>query len=164
MRRFHLLPTGAIALGLLCGCLSRGVLVSAEKRQLAEQWRRYEPTVDWGAALEASRWRVVLDANEPVAETMLKTVPFTSLTEQQANQLAGIFPSSLAKSAKPFLVRCVGSHVGTAGFEVSVRKNVDVIAVGVALSHFDIPAEPRPLVVWLDRPPHELYTWFSVAE
>jgi len=105
----------------------------------------------------------VLDSQEYVAESMLESAPFVYLTVKQAIQLAGEFSSPFA-NAKPFLIRAVGSHVGTAGFEIHTRKNGDVIAIGGALSHYDVPPERRPVVVWLDQPPHELDLWFSVAE
>jgi hypothetical protein len=91
-----------------------GKSVSAEKRQIAKYWMRVEPNLDWGDVLERSRWHAVLDSKESLADSMLKTTAFVSLTERK-------------KDDKPFLVRAVGSHVGTAGFEVHVRKNGDFI-------------------------------------
>jgi hypothetical protein len=94
---------------------------------------------------------------------MLQTAPFVGLTESQAFELAGEF-SPQGKTAKPFLIRAVGSHMGTSGFEICVEKNGDVTVIGGALSHHDVPPERRPIVVWLDQPPRRLYISFDVAE
>jgi hypothetical protein len=95
---------------------------------------------------------------------MLLTVAAVPLTEARAYELAGEFSPRPAKTTTPFLVRAVGLHVGTAAFEIQTDRNGDVTVVGEALSHFYLPAERRPVVVWLDQPPREVYLWFSVAE
>jgi hypothetical protein len=139
--------------------------VTAEKTRKAREWIRFWPghSIDWGDTLDNSRWRAVLDGKESVAETMLQATSAVALTEKQAFELAGDFSRSTT-NAKPFLIRAVGSHVGTAGFEIHSKKNGDITVIGGALSHHDIPPERRPIVVWLDQPPHDVYLWFSVAE
>ncbi len=139
---------------------------SREKSRAAREWLRFAPanSFDQEDTLDNSRWRTVLDSNESVAESMLQAVSSVPLTKKQAIELAGEFSLGTTTKAKPFLVRAVGSHVGTSGFEIHTNKNGDVTVIGGALSHHDIPPERRPIVVWLDQPPRELYLWFSVAE
>jgi hypothetical protein len=94
---------------------------------------------------------------------MLQAPSAVPLTDSQALELAGESPIRLKANTRPFLIRAVGSHVGTSGFEIYTNKNGDVAVIGEALSHHDIPPERRPIVVWLETPPHEIYLWFSVA-
>jgi len=131
-----------------------------------DAWERHAP-VDYdgsGKELDHTRWRSVLDSKETLARTMLQTDPFISLTEKQAFDLAGKFPPSIMQRFQPFLIRAVSSHIGTAGFEIYLLKNGDLVVIGGALSHHDVPPERRPIVVWLARAPHELCVEFSVAE
>jgi hypothetical protein len=153
-----------VSLGIGCGSPYNSV--SAEKSRAAREWIRSAPTnlEGWGDALDRSRWRTVLDSKESVAESMLQAAPSVPLTAKQASELAGEFSLPATTNAKPFLIRAVGSHIGTFGFEIFTHKNGDMTVEGSALSHFDVPPERRPIVVWLDRPPHELYIWFGFAE
>jgi hypothetical protein len=114
--------------------------------------------------LPHSRWRTVLDSQEAVAESLLESSPFLPLTDERAVGLVGEFSLPVSSKAKPFLIRAAGSRIGTAGFEVHVNQNGNVTVIGGALSHYNVPPERRPVVVWLDRPPREVYLWFSVAE
>jgi hypothetical protein len=155
-----------ILVSFMVSCRSAVDPVTAQKTREAREWIRFWPehSIDWGDSLDYSRWRTVLDAKESSAETMLQAASAVPLTEKQAFELAGEFSLRVRTNAKPFLIRAVGSHVGTAGFEIHTKNNGDVTVIGMALSHHDIPPERRPIVVWLDQPPHELYLWFSVAE
>jgi len=114
--------------------------------------------------LDKSRWRPVSDFKEPMAESLLEKALFIRLTQAQTVELAGEFSLPEMGTLKPFLIRAVGSHIGTAGFEIRVGKNGDVMVAGGALSHHDVPPERRTIVVWLDQPPHNLYISFGVAE
>src|SRR6476620_11844594 len=101
---------------------------------------RVEPNLDWGDVLERSRWHTVLGSKESLAKSMLKTTAFVGLTERK-------------KDDKPFLVRAVGSHVGTAGLECHVRKNGDFIIGGQALSHFHITGRTLRVIHLAPRRP-----------
>jgi hypothetical protein len=139
----------------------------AERSRAANEWIREPPANSKAGSantLDNSRWRIVLDSKEPSAESMLQTAPFLSLTQSQAFELAGKFSLQATKTAKPFLIRAVGSHMETSGFEIYAEKNGDVTVIGGALSHHDVPPERRPIVVWLDQPPRRLYIAFDVAE
>ena len=146
-------------------CRSKVDAVTAEKTREAREWIRFWPghSIEWGDTLDNSQWRTVLDVKESVAESMLQATSAVLLTEKQALELAGDF-SRATKNGRPFLIRAVGSHVGTAGFEIHTKKSGEITVIGMALSHHDIPPERRPIIVWLDQPPHEVYLWFSVAE
>jgi hypothetical protein len=137
----------------------------AEESRKANKWISNPPANSkaWAAdALGNSRWRIVPDSKDPLAESMLQTSPFVGLTESKAFELAGEF-SPQGKIAKPFLIRAVGSQMGTSGFEIYVEKNGDVTVIGGALSHHDVPSERRPIVVWLDQPLRRLYISFEVG-
>jgi hypothetical protein len=109
--------------------------------------------------------RPVLNSKESVAESLLEATPFISLTDKQTFELAGEFSFSAATKAKPYLIRAVGPHTGNAGvFEIHTRENGDVSVRGVALGDLDVPIERRPIVAWLDQPPHELFVSFSIAK
>ena len=139
--------------------------VTNRKIREAREWIHMWPgdSINWGDAIDDSRWRTILDAKESVAEAMLQATSAVALTKKQALELAGDC-SRVTTSVKPFLIRAVGSRVGTAGFEIYTKKNGDITVIGGALSHHDIPPERRPIVVWLDQPPREVYLWFDVAE
>jgi hypothetical protein len=160
---YQTLIGAAFLLVSLVGCHSSVDSVTAEKARKAREWVRFNPSIEWGDTLDESRWRVVLDSEEPVAEVMLQAPSAVPLTDSQALELAGESPIRPKVNTRPFLIRAVGSHVGTSGFEIHTNKNGDVIVIGEALSHHDIPPERRPIVVWLETPPHEIYLWFSVA-
>jgi hypothetical protein len=149
-----------LLVSLAVGCHSS----VAEKARKAREWIRLNPSIEWGDTLSDSRLRVVLDSKESVAEGMLQAESALPLTDNQVLELAGELPVRPNTKARPFLIRAVGSHDGTTGFEIHANKNGDVTAIGGALSNHDIPPERRPIVVWLETPPHEIYLWFSVAE
>jgi hypothetical protein len=154
-----------LSISLAVGCHSSIDAVTAEKARRAREWVRLNPSIEeWGDTLADSRWRVVPDSKESVAERMLQVQSALPLTDTQVLELAGEPPMRQETNTRPFLIRAVGSHVGTAGFEIHANRNGDVSAIGMALSHHDIPPERRPIVVWLKTPPHEVYLWFSVAE
>jgi hypothetical protein len=148
---------------LTVGCQPFVDASSAEKTRKAREWIRRAPSIEWGHSLDECRWRVVLDSKESSAEAMLQTSSAVPLTDEQALELAGEFLNQQATNTRPFLIRAVGSHVGPAGFEIYTNKNNDVTVIGGALSHYDIPPERRPIVVWLETPQHEICLWFSVA-
>ena len=167
IQRLHLMWSATlIVVSLMVSCRSAVDSVTAEKTREAREWIRFWPehSIDWGPTLDDSRWHIVLDARESFAETMLQTASAVPLTERQAFELVGEFSLRVRTNAKPFLIRAVGSHVETAGFDLHTKSNGDVTVIGMALSHHDIPPERRPIIAWLDQPPHELYLWFSVAE
>ena len=129
----------------------------------AREWIREPPSLEWGIGLDNSQWRVVLDSKELTAEELLQTTSAVPLTDKVALELAGQPAVRPKANTKPFLVRAVGSHVGTAGFEIYTNKNKDVTVIGGALGHFPISPERRPIVVWLEAAPREVYLWFTVA-
>jgi hypothetical protein len=137
--------------------------VDAVRAEKAREWIRHAPSLEWGDSLDSSQWRVVLDSRESAAEVLLQTTSVVPLTDKEAAELAGEPAIRPRTNTRPFLIRAVGSHVGTAGFEIYTNKNSDVTVIGGALSHHDIPPERRPVVVWLENPPHEIYLWFAVA-
>jgi hypothetical protein len=141
-----LYATASILVALSVSCRPVGDPATAEKSRLADAWIR-------------------LTSLDSVAESLLEATPFIALTEKQAFELAGEFSFPAATKAKPFLIRAVGPHSGTAGaFEIHTRENGDVSVRGVALGDHDVSIERRPVVAWLDQPPHELYVSFSVAK
>jgi hypothetical protein len=142
-----------------------GASCQSEEDREAREWMLGKPrnSVDIGEALDSVRWRTVLRSEESVADTMLQAVSFVLLTEKQATELAGEFPPQVTTVAKPFLIRAIGCHLGTCEFSVRTNKNGDVIASGHAMSHYRVTPERRPIVVWLDQPPHEVYLSFRVA-
>jgi hypothetical protein len=150
-----------LVVALTVGCHPSVSAVSAEK---AREWIRDAPSLEWGDSLDSSQWRVVVDSKESAAEALLQTTSAVPLTDKEALELAGEPPIRPRTNTRPFLIRAVGSHVGTAGFEIYTNKNNDVTVIGAALSHFSISPERRPMVVWLQMPPHEIYLWFTVAE
>jgi hypothetical protein len=150
----------SLAVALTVGC---GQSVDAVRARKAREWIRNAPTLDWGNELDSSQWRVVLDSKEPAAEALLQTTSAVPLTDKEALELVGEPSIRPRTSTKPFLIRAVGSHAGTAGFFVHTNKNNDVTIIGSALSHFPIAPERRPIVVWLGMPPREIYLWFNVA-
>jgi hypothetical protein len=159
----RLIGAAFILVSLTVGCHSSVDAVTAEKARKAREWMRFNPSVEWGDTLDESRWRVVLDSKESGAEAMLQAASAVPLTDGQALELVGEPPMRPNTNTRPFLIRAVGSHFGTSGFEIHTNKNGDLTAIGEALSHHDIPPERRPIVIWLENPPHEIYLWFSVA-
>ncbi len=159
----RLIGAAFILVSLTVGCHSFVDAVTAEKTRKAREWIRINPSIEWGDPLDKSRWRVVLDPKESVAEAMLQNTSVVSLTDTQALELAGEPPIRAKTNTRPFLIRAVGSHYGGSGFEIHTNKNGDVTVIGEVLSHHHIPPERRPIVVWLEDPPHEIYLWFSVA-
>ena len=153
-----------LLVSLVVGCHESVDAVTAEKARKAREWIRFNPSIEWGDTLADSRWRIVLDSKESVAEAMLQVQTAVPLTDNQVLELAGEPPMRPKTNTRPFLIRAVGSHVGTAGFEIQANRNGDITVIGGALSHHDVPPERRPIVVWLETPPHEIYLWFSVAE
>jgi hypothetical protein len=137
--------------------------VDAASAKKAREWIRQAPSPEWGDSLDRSRWRVVLDSKELTAEELLQTTSAVPLTDKLALELTGQPPIRPRTNTKPFLIRAVGSHVGTAGFEIYTNANNDVTVIGAALSHFPISPERRPIVVWMETPPREIYLWFTVA-
>lgn len=83
-------------------------------------------SLDRRDVLDKSRWRTVLDSKELLAESMLQNTAFISLTQAKAVELAGEFPVPAMGTAEPSLIRAVGSHTVTAGFEISIAKNGDI--------------------------------------
>jgi len=158
----RLVGAAFLFVSITVGCHTRVDAVTAEKARKAQEWIHFNPSIEWGDALDKSRWRVVLDSKELAAEAMLQNPSAVPLTDSQALELIG--ESEIGEKVRPFLIRAIGSHVGTSGFEVLANKNGDVTVIGTALSHHEIPPERRPIVVWLETPPHEIYLWFSVAE
>ena len=118
---------------------------------------------NWGDTLDRSQWRVVLDSKESAAEALLQTTSAVPLTDKETTELAGEPPIRPRTNTKPFLIRGVGSHVGTAGFWIYTNKENDVTVIESALSHLPLSPERRPVVVWLDAPPRGIYLWFNVA-
>jgi hypothetical protein len=160
----RLVGSAFLFVSMTVGCHSSVDAVTAEKARKAREWIRFNPSIEWGDTLDRSRWRVVLDSKELAAEAMLQTPSAVPLTDSQALELIGESPTREKANTRPFLIRAIGSHVGTSGFEIHANKNGDVTVKWGALSHHDIPPERRPIVVWLETPPHEIYLWFSVAE
>jgi hypothetical protein len=160
-----LCATAPMLVAMCVSCRPTPGPATAEKSRLADDWIHLTALDTVGNYLDNSRLRHVLDSKEPVAESLLEAAAFIALTENQASELAGEFSFPAATKAKPFLIRAVGPNSGTAGvFEIYTRENGDVSVRGVALSDHDVPIERRPLVAWLDQPPHELYVSFSVAK
>jgi hypothetical protein len=164
-KSYLLCATAFILVSLYAGCRPSADRAAIEKSRLVDAWIRETSLDTVGEHLDNARLRCVLDPRESAAESLLEATPFIALTDKQASELAGEFSFSAAPKAKPYLIRAVGPHAGNAGvFEVYTRGNGDVSVRGVALGDHDVPIERRPIVAWLDQPPHELYVSFSISK
>jgi hypothetical protein len=152
-------------LTICVGCRPSVDRAAIEKSRIAAAWIRETSLDTVGEHLDNARLRCVLDSNESAAESLLEATPFIALTDKQAVEFAGEFSFSAATRAQPYLIRAVGPRAGNAGvFEIYSRGNGDVSVRGVVLGDQNAPIERRPLVAWLDQPPHELYVSFSVTK
>jgi len=146
----------------MCASDHRAVDMTAPTSPAANQWFRPSPAPN-GKPLDQSHWKLVPKTEESAAEPMLQTASWVRLTEAQAQQLTETSGSAVGK-ATPYLLRAIGSPVGTSGFEIEVGTNGDVLVYGGALSRHAVPIERRAIVAWLSQQPHEVYVSFSVAE
>ena len=136
--------------------------MTAPTSPAAKQWFRPSPPFD-GKPLDQSQWKLVPKTEQSAAEPTLETASWVRLTEAQAQQLTETGESAVGKTT-PYLLRAIGSPVGTSGFRIEVAANGDVLVYGGAVSHHAVPIERRAIVAWLSKPPHEVYVSFGVAE
>jgi len=136
--------------------------MTAPTSAAANQWFRPSPAFN-GKPLDESQWKLVPKTEQSAAEPMLQTASWVRLTDAQAQQLTETGGSAVGKTT-PYLLRAIGSPVGTSGFGIEVGINGDVLVYGGALSHHAVPIERRAIVAWLSKPPHEVYVSFGVAE
>src|SRR5215510_7732126 len=148
---------------LVRGCSHQAIDMTAPTSPAANQWLRLAPPFD-DRSLKQPQWKLVLKPQQPVAERMLLTVAWVRLTGTQAGELTGGPHGDAAGDTVPYLLRAVGSPVGTSGFHVEVRPDGDVLVEGGARNHYALPIERRAIVAWLNHPPREVYVSFSVAE
>jgi hypothetical protein len=159
-----ILCVGMLLTSSICACNHQAVDVTAPTSPAANQWIRFPPNPPFfGTPLDRSQWKLVPKAQQSAAEPVLQTASWVHLTEAQAQQLTGTAGSAVGKTM-PYLLRAVGSPVGTSGFEIEVGAHGDVLVTGGALSHHAVPIERRAIVAWLGKPPHAVYVSFSVAE
>jgi hypothetical protein len=96
------------------------------------------------------------------AEELLRLASVVSLDEERAQNLTGE-PTTTA-SGTPYLVRGVGAARGRLPLSVSVRPTGEIWVGGEAISPIcPVPRERRPIVVWLERQPGEVFVTFSVS-
>ena len=145
-----------VVVALTASCSTAG----AEK---AREWIRYAPSIQWGDELDRSQWRVVLDSKESVAEAVLQTASAVPLTDKEALEFAHESNVRPRSTTKPFLIRAVRPHTGTTAFFVYRDKDNNLTLIGSALSHYPLSPERRPIVIWLEAAPREIYLWSSVA-
>ena len=119
----RLVGSAFLSVSMTVGCHSSLDAITAEKARKAREWIHFNPSIEWGDALDKSRWRVVLDSKELAAEAMLQNPSAVPLTDSQALELIGESPIGEKASTRPFLIRAIGSNVGTSGFEVHANKN-----------------------------------------
>jgi hypothetical protein len=137
--------------------------MSAPSSRAAMEWLRACPDPPFGGKfLDRSQWSLVPKSKHPEAESMLQAVSWVPLTNAQAGKLANVTLRS--GTTTPYLLRAVGSPVGSFGFGVGLRPNGEVLVEGAALARRPVPVDRRAIIVWLHHPPRELYVYFSSAE
>ena len=168
MRNFLL---GSRAISWICisflavGCRNPVIVdVNASKGRSASEWMRTLPNdIDWALwrePLQSSLWTVVPDSNEMEAEVLLGTTAVVPLTSAQ---LAKLVPGKTAKGV-PFLVRGVSATWNAEGFEIKTSSRGELWIGCARLSRRTVPIERRPLVVWLEEAPTQVYVTFGVYE
>ncbi|MGB2897773.1 MAG: hypothetical protein WBB89_00815 [Candidatus Acidiferrum sp.] len=138
--------------------------VNASKGHSANEWIRYLPnSIDWSLwhdPLPDSLWAVIADSGEAEGEALLANTAAMPLTNAQ---LAKFLPGRTAKGI-PFLVRGVSATWSTDGFEVKTSSRGELWVGCARLSRRKVPIQRRPVVVWLEEAPTEVYVTFGIYE
>lgn len=138
--------------------------VNASKGRSAKEWMRTLPSnIDWSVwhePLPSSFWAVIDETNELEAETLLLGAAAVPLTGTQLTK----FAHGRAAEGMPFLVRGVGATWDTKGFEIKTSSQGELWVGCERLSRRTVPIERRPVVVWLERAPTQVYVTFGVYE
>jgi hypothetical protein len=150
---------------LAAGCGQPVVVdVNASKGRSAKEWIRHLPDIiDWSVwhdPLPDSLWAVIADSGETEAEALLANTAAVPLTNAQ---LAKFVPGRIAKGI-PFLVRGVSATWSAVGFEVKTSSRGDLWVGCARLSRRKVPIQRRPVVVWLEEAPTQVYVTFGVYE
>ncbi len=146
----------------LAGCCGSFDAETAKRNDSAREWLRYwQSNYDWE---ETSHWKSVQQSKMRQADVLLHDVTFVRLTEAQALELAGEFIQHSNSRGAIYLLRGVNAAPARFPQQVFVRVSGDVWVGGGANSRCPVPMERRAVVVWLDRPPHEVYVTFVVGK
>lgn len=144
---------------VFAGCAGTGMWTSRDS------WHRPLPegvsTLGW-EVLDDGFVRPVSPERQPGARKRLEAASFVELSREDAKALAAP-PAGDVSGRRPFLVRGVVLNEGTGGFWVT-RKGGRMSVHHGCLGRRPVPMERRAVVVYLERPPDEVYVTCSMDE
>lgn len=100
------------------------------------------------------------------ANNLLSTKSYCELTVDQMKNYAGVLPTSIKKSDKPYLLRNVSFGWGTEGTSVSLYQGNKVGVCTGALGHdfSHVKLSHKPVIVYLPFTPKDVFIGISLAE
>ena len=147
-------------LAMLSGCCKPFDRQTKQENDAAQAW----VTGSWRGQYAWTRiahWNHVTEPKVLRADSLLQSLPAIQITAKVAQELTGESSPNDAKET-PYLLRAVGDANGTFPLELDVRPDGTVWAGGGANSKCPVGMRRRPVVVWLNRLPEQVYVTFYV--
>lgn len=156
----QLVVTLAVILLLVSGCCKGFDAVTAARHRDATNWlHAWTGPYDW---TKKSEWRPVQPSHITQAGVLLETKPYVRLSSSQADDLVSI-GDLFHENLTPYLVRAVEDAENRWPQEVFVRTSGEIWVGAGANSRCPVPMERRPVVVWLNDNPQDVFVTFVVG-
>jgi hypothetical protein len=159
--RLVLIASIGIEVMIGVGCCGRFDPQTKSKDDAASSWIHYWPgQYDWS---QTNEWRDISPSKFPSAEALLVNNRLVPLTDKQVRQLLEDSKEADAFQGTAYLVRAVGYGLGKSPLDVFTRKDGDVWVASGGIGRCPLPRQRRAVIVWLLKPPNDVYATFSVA-